>query len=250
MEAARDTGPWWDWRLLGRWVLVNALAYVIVIVGGVALEALASDTVRILSHDHRLLAIAIVSVLGAGFQGMVLGRWQWRILRHRMPRLEQRRWVVATFVPALVVWSFGLAPGAIDVIARGGDAIEAFRFGFSRALVLGPLIGLAQATALRGFTSRWMWWFVANVTTFLIGSGLWRVGEWLLADWGLSGEVSPAFPVLGFAIDGAWMLWVTEPATRDLPDAISSGRGRSRAGRGHGRAEADPSRGSLGDDTD
>ena len=93
-------------------------------------------------------------------------------------------------MPALVVWSCGLAPGAIDVIARGGDAIEAFRFGFSRTLVLGPLIGLAQAAALRGFSSRWMWWFVANVTTFLIGWGLWKVGEWLLAAWGLSGELT------------------------------------------------------------
>jgi hypothetical protein len=143
------SGSWWDWRLLARWVLVNALAYIVIIVGGVALEGLASRTVRTLSDDHRVLAIAIVAGLGAGYQGTVLGCWQWRILRRRMP-LQQRRWVLATLVPALVVWLFGIAPGAVGVVTRGGDAIEAFRFGFSRALVLGPLIGLSQATALRG----------------------------------------------------------------------------------------------------
>lgn len=45
---------WWDGRLLAIWIGVNALGYVVIVVGGVVL----------------------VAVIGAAFHGLVLGRWQ------------------------------------------------------------------------------------------------------------------------------------------------------------------------------
>ena len=71
----------------GPWIGVNAAAYVVVVVGGVALELLASNTTRELASDHRVVAVVLVAVIGAGFHGLVLGRWQWRILVTRMPGL-------------------------------------------------------------------------------------------------------------------------------------------------------------------
>ena len=80
MEAsAEGAGRWWDWGLLARWIGVNAAAYVVVVVGGVALELLASSTTRELASEHRVVAVVLVAVVGAGFHGLVLGRWQWRI---------------------------------------------------------------------------------------------------------------------------------------------------------------------------
>ena len=161
----QGVGAWWDWRLLGLWVVVNCAAYLVIVFGGVLLQQLASDATDDLARNHRLLAILVIAVIGAAFQGFVLGRWQWRILRRRLTTLTRRQWVIATVVPALIVWVFAIAPGAADILARGGDTLEAFKNGFIQALVLGPLIGFSQATALRGYTTRWMWWFAANVTT-------------------------------------------------------------------------------------
>ena len=33
----------------------------------------------------------LVAVIGAGFHGLVLGRWQWRILATRIPGLPRRQ---------------------------------------------------------------------------------------------------------------------------------------------------------------
>jgi hypothetical protein len=81
VKASADrAGLWRDPRLLARWIGVNAAAYVVVIVGGVALELLASNTTKELASDHPVVAVVLVAVIGAGFHGFVLGRWQWRIL--------------------------------------------------------------------------------------------------------------------------------------------------------------------------
>ena len=148
-----------------------------IVVGGVALELLASSTTKDLAGDHRTVAVVLVAVIGAGFHGLVLGRWQWRILVTRMPGLPRRQWVIATLVPALVVWLLAIAPGAVDILAQGGDTLAAFKNGFIQAIVLGPLVGLSQATALRDHTTRWMWWFAANLTTYLLGVGGLRVRQ-------------------------------------------------------------------------
>ena len=90
---------------------MNAAAYVVVVVGGVALELLASNTTRVLASDHRVVAVVLVAVIGASFHGLVLGRWQWRILATPIPGLPRRQWVIATLAPALFVWLLAIAPG-------------------------------------------------------------------------------------------------------------------------------------------
>ena len=206
-----SVGEWWNWRLLGRRIVVNCAAYLVIVGGGVFLQLLASDATDDLARNHRLIAILVIAIIGAGFQGFVLGRWQWRILRTRLKTLTRRQWVTATVVPALVVWLFAIAPEASDTLAQGGDTLAAFKNGFIQALVLGPLIGLSQATALRGDTTRWMWWFAANVTTWLFGAVSYEFGEWLMDELSLSHNITPAFPILAFIIHGIWMLWVTAP---------------------------------------
>ena len=67
-DSADGAGQWWDWGLLARWIGVNATAYVVIVVGGVALESLASNTTRELAGDHRVVAVVLVAVIGAGFR--------------------------------------------------------------------------------------------------------------------------------------------------------------------------------------
>jgi hypothetical protein len=128
---------------------------------------------------------------------------------------------MATFVPAVIVWLVAIAPGAVDTLADGGDTFAGFKNGFIQALVLGPLIGLSQATALRDDTTRWRWWFVANVTTWLFGAVTWEFGKWLLRELSVSKDITPAFPISAFIVHGVWMLWVTAPeAAAQAPSPI------------------------------
>ena len=211
-DADSGSRSWWDWRLFGRWIVVNGVAFLVIPVVGVLLEHVASKATEDLVHDHRVLAVVITAVVGAAAYGVILGRAQWRLLRRRVPELSRRRWMLATLVPAFAVWLLVIAPGAVDELARGGDTLAAFGNGFVQALVLGPLIGLSQATALRPHTSRWAWWLAANVVTYVSGSALYELGNWLQDALSLPGWAPPYFPVAAIAIHGAWMLWVTAPA--------------------------------------
>ena len=49
------------------------------------------------------------------------------------------------------------------------------------------------------------------MTTYLTGAVMYQVGDWLVDELSLSGEITPAFPLLAFCIHGSWMLWVTAP---------------------------------------
>ena len=209
--AAR-TRTWWDAGLLTRWIAVNVLAYLVIVVGGIGLEQLFSGTARSLAGTSRELAVLAVALIGSTFHGFVLGRWQWRVLRLRLPSLERRRWVVGTFIPAFAVWLLVLAPEAVDVITAGGETLPLFRDAFVQVIVLGPLIGLSQAVALRRHTKRWAWWFVGNVTTYLFAALMYEVGDVILATLDSLSWASSALPLPAFVLHGVWMLWVTAPA--------------------------------------
>ncbi len=210
-DADSGAWAWWDWHLFGLWILVNGIAFVVIPLAGVAVEQLASLATRKLVEDHRALVVLIIAVIGAALQGLVVGSWQWRLLRRRVPDLKRRRWVMATLAPAFFVWLLVIAPEAADVLAKGGKTLVLFREGFIQALVLGPLIGLSQAAALRGHTSRWAWWFAANVTTYLSGAALHELGAWLKHELSAPEPATAFAPLAAFVIHGAWMLWVTAP---------------------------------------
>ncbi|MGN6131724.1 MAG: hypothetical protein ACTHOK_15385, partial [Nocardioidaceae bacterium] len=119
--------PWWDTRLLLRWTAVNAVAYLVIVTAGIALEVAFAGTARSLADVDRALAVLAVAVLGASFHGFVLGRWQWRVLRLRLPDLSRRRWVISTFVPAFAVWLLVFAPQAVDALTAGQRTLTIFR---------------------------------------------------------------------------------------------------------------------------
>jgi hypothetical protein len=210
--ADSGTGPWWDRRLFGVWLLINAIAFAVIPLAGAALEGLVGHATKDLVHGHKWLVVVIIAVVGGAFEGALLGRWQWRLLVRRMPLLRRRRWVIATLIPVFLVWLLVIGPKAVDIMAKGGSTFGTFRNGFIQALVLGPLIGLSQATALRHHTPRWAWWFPANLSTYLSGALLHRLGVWLAHQLSFSANVAFSFPVLAAVIHGMWMLWVTAPA--------------------------------------
>jgi hypothetical protein len=76
--------------LLGLWLVVNAAAYVVIVVVGVGLEQFVSGSLD-LGGKRKVPEIVTIAVIGAAFQGFILGRWQWQILTVRMPGLQRRR---------------------------------------------------------------------------------------------------------------------------------------------------------------
>jgi hypothetical protein len=111
-ERRGDT--WWAWPVFGRWILVNSIAYVVIPIAGALLQTLASSGTKDLVNDHRAIAVVVVAVVGAGVQGTLWGRWQWRVMRRRVATLPRHRWVVSTIVPVFAVWLLVLAPSAVD----------------------------------------------------------------------------------------------------------------------------------------
>ena len=237
-KNGNSAGRWWDWHLFALWVLVNAAAFVVVPLVGVTAEQLASAAAKNLVQQHRVLTVVIIALVGAALQGVVVGRWQWRLLQRRLPGVERRRWVTATVLPAFAVWLLVIAPQAVDLMAKGGgDTLTVFRNGFIQALVLGPLIGLSQAGALRGLTSRWAWWAVGNVTAYLTGTAAHAWGVWLQHQLSLPAQTPAFFPVLAFVVHGVWMLWVTAPQAasprQTTQPAAHLGRVRRSGGQEH-----------------
>jgi hypothetical protein len=156
------------------------------------------------------------------------------VLKQRVPTLPMQKWITATAVPAFVAFALVIAPDALDKVVTGSNPFGVFKESLVQVFVLGPLIGIAQASALQGLTTRWKWWFVGNITSWLFGALTTEAAKWLLGEVATypgdsaSVTVSPAFPVLTIAFHGIWMLWVTAPAaTRALPatDTESAGPG-------------------------
>jgi hypothetical protein len=231
--ALEDAVPtWWEGRLFGEWVGVNAAAYIVIVLGGATVADLTSNVSRDVVTGHRRLAVIGVALFASALYGMVLGKLQWHVLRQRMPDLPLRTWLVATAVPAFIVFTLVIGPEALDKVVAGSDPFNVYKDAFVQALVLGPLIGVAQAKALQGHSTRWKWWFVANLTSWLFGAATTELATWLLGEVAtypgdsVSITVSPAFPVLAFAIHGLWMLWITAAqATIPVEELVTPARG-------------------------
>jgi hypothetical protein len=210
----RDPASGWDARLWRSWALYTALAYTVILVVIWALGSLNLDLTRLAVND-RAIGTLVIAAGGAALYGAVLGRLQWRVLRRRLP-LARRRWVRACVVPALIAWIVVVVPAGISAEASGHDLRVAYLLAVSQALALGPLIGFAQARALKPYTDRWKWWIAANIVSYLVAYAFFYLLS-VIFGWFdfLEGKGTPleAYIVLisTTPISGRWLLWVTAP---------------------------------------
>lgn len=201
--------------------MYSALAYTIILAVIVGLASLGLDVTR-LAVDHPAVGSLLVATIGAALYGVVLGALQWRVVRERLP-IPRRRWVGASVIPALIAWTAVVVPAAVDADTSGEDLRVAYFLAVSQALALGPLVGFAQARALRPYTRRWKWWIAANLVSWLIVDALFAVASALTGAFDFAhAEGSPleAYVLLIAAapLSGRWLLWVTAPrATSSSP---------------------------------
>ena len=178
------------------------------------LAGLGLDVTRV-AVNHRAIGTLLIAAAGAALYGAVLGTLQWRVLSVRVP-VSRRRWVGACLVPALAAWTVVVVPAGISARSSGHDLRVAYLLAVSQALALGPLIGFAQARALKPYTDRWKWWIAANIVSYLVVYAVFYLLSLIFDAFDfVDGEGTPleAYVVLiaTTPISGRWLLWVTAP---------------------------------------
>ena len=182
------TGESWQKKFWRQWIAANGLA-----------ELLGLGTVAILGFLvitqfgepkglGQTFGYALLFILFGGFEGLVVGVLQARILRHRLPALQG--WVWATVIGAVVAWTLGMMPSTImsinpatpteppPEISEGFVILLAAGLGF----ITGPVLALFQWFRLRKYVQhRAAWWLPANAIAWMLGMPIIFIGAHMSA---------------------------------------------------------------------
>ncbi len=115
--------------------------------------------------DAPLLGWALI-IVGGLVEGVALGLAQSTALRASVPRLDRGRWMLATVVVAGLGWAAVSAQAALSDPDAGPDPGWLVVVGGAAGLglVMGAVLGAAQAWSLRGAAARpWRWVGVSSV---------------------------------------------------------------------------------------
>lgn len=158
-----STRPFWY-----RWALATVVGEVVGL-GGTGILAGIASTVAPEDPGTQLLVLLTVAMLASGAgEGAVVGYAQSRVLRHALPSLPARRWILATAVGAVLAWALG---AGVFMVALPDDAAfgDYLPLMFVLGVACGTLLGAAQWVALRGHVARSWLWIVANTAGWSIG---------------------------------------------------------------------------------
>ena len=173
--------------LYGRWVLANALSEglglgLTLFLGGLAAQWLQARPGPVTIFGGAMGAV----VLGVALEGVLVGRAQAWALRARFRSLSVKDWTFATAMGAGIAWLLGVVPST--AFALLGDEQGAgvapseppvlLQYGLAMlmGLVLGPILGAAQARVLKRHVRgvrRWLW---ANALAWALGMLVMFVG--------------------------------------------------------------------------
>lgn len=155
--------------MLERWITVTVLGEAIGFGGAMAV----GRGVFSLVGEPGTGALAELFMLGlsatAGLvEGACLGLAQWLVLRRIFPRLPLRHWVLFTAVGAALAWVIGMGAGT-HAPALAPPAVVLVVIIMAAGLVLGALLGAAQALALRRHIGGVGPWIFASALGWMIG---------------------------------------------------------------------------------
>lgn len=155
--------------MLERWITVTVLGEAIGFGGAMAV----GRGVFSLVGEPGTGALAELFMLGlsatAGLvEGACLGLAQWLVLRRSFPRLPLRHWVLFTAVGAALAWVIGMGAGT-HAPALAPPAVVLVVIIMAAGLVLGALLGAAQALALRRHIGGVGPWIFASALGWMIG---------------------------------------------------------------------------------
>lgn len=152
-----------------RWVLFCTIGELVGF-GGIPVlgTAIALWVTTGVDADLRAMILYLIAVTGGFGEGAVLAWFQLRVLGACLPRLNPKRWILATGTAASIAWMLGLlAPTLDDVFGLSAQIQLAIWIPGSVLILLS--IGMAQAMVLRGIVARPQRWVVANALGWLLG---------------------------------------------------------------------------------
>ena len=198
MDAKLD-GGWQCWAVWG-------LAFLGFPLGGLAAGALVWAANALMGN----MGVSIEGALAGTATGAVVGAAQWLVLSRRLPLSPW--WIAAT--------SAGMAAGMVLALQLLG-ADTARDMVLLRALVTGAGIGLAQALALRGVTSRAPAWGAVVALGWVLG---WVISSEVvgvdLGPWAVFGAGGALAFQLVTGLTLAWLLRRAHAAAPRLAPAV------------------------------
>jgi hypothetical protein len=151
-----------------RWVLACALAETIGMAAAASAARIGNDLADGDGTWGRWLALVVV-VGGGLVEGAALGLLQGAVLASRWPSLSRARFLVATMAVAGIGWAAASAPSVLagDSHEGSGPALGLVVLGaLGIGVVLGPVLGAAQAVALHGAVGHPWHWVSANLAAW------------------------------------------------------------------------------------
>lgn len=150
--------------LLGRWIGATLVAEA---VGFAAAMSLGRGVVAVAGEPTGLLAVGLAGLAGT-VEGACLGVGQWLVLRRIVGGLALRAWVVATAVGGASAWMLGMTAGTHGPATMPAPWVVAVVLVVS-GLVLGAVLGGAQAWVLRDRHRLAGRWVAANAIGWMVG---------------------------------------------------------------------------------
>lgn len=151
----------------GRWIAACAAAETIGMAASAAAARIGQDITDGPDPGARWLALCVV-VVGGLVEGTALGLFQGSVLATRWPRLSLLRFALLTVLVAGVGWAAASAPGVLseDSGGSGPPVVLMVLGGLGLGLLMGPVLGAAQALALRHSVSHPWRWVGANTAAW------------------------------------------------------------------------------------
>jgi hypothetical protein len=179
-----------------RWVVANVVGEIVGFGLAAAVGGLVVLTLRGLNGAVAFAAGVVGLVLIGTIEGAAVGQAQWLALRPSLPRLAQRRWLLATIAGAIVAWGTGMGLGTAAGDSQGlAESTQATIVGaVVIGIVAGVLLSAAQWLVLRRLVAHAGWWVPAHAAAWAIG---------MLAAFGGMSFVQPDTPVALIAVIGA-----------------------------------------------
>ena len=219
-RAAFDRG------LYLRWIVANGWGELVGLGATAALLAWAAGAFREPASPLAVLGTALLAIAGGtAFEGVVVGYAQARALRPSVPALGGGQWVAATAIGAAVAWTLGMTWAALAGPPSGAEAPAwlqgplQYALAAAMGLVLGPVLALPQARALRRHTRRPALWIPGNAVAWAVGMPIVFVGAGLvpagagLALWlAVIALTSLAAGLVVGALHGVVLVWLLEEA--------------------------------------
>ncbi|SDO18102.1 hypothetical protein SAMN04515671_0058 [Nakamurella panacisegetis] len=224
---------------LRQWTSACALAETI----GMTAASGAAKAVQALSDRPGVLggtAVALGLIVTGGLvEGVALGTAQGVVLSRIWPALARGRYLIVTVVLAGVGWAAASAPSVLAGDDSGTEPSLALMLagGAGIGLVMGPVLGAAQAWALRSVVRRPWRWVAANTVAWPPVMAVIFFGASRPADSWSAPAVLGVGAVTGIAagallgiLTGPWLPSLDAPAVRHRVGPIAAPRlGRDRS---------------------